>query len=87
MKTNDLKKGARVRLAGTGWYATIADNKKGNVRLADVEGLYREIGSVYAHDIEWAQVFDGTQMIERWEKVEHTPAQLKLKATVEGLFR
>jgi hypothetical protein len=50
MKTNDLKKGAYVRLRN-GWYAQIADNKRGNIRMATVYGLYTETGSVYAHDI------------------------------------
>lgn len=35
----------------TGWYGTIMDNAKGNMRMVDVEGLYRETGSVYSHDI------------------------------------
>jgi len=51
MKTNDLKKGDRIRL-NNGWYATIEDNKKGAVRMATVEGLYTEMGSIYAADID-----------------------------------
>lgn len=78
MFTNDLKKGTRVQLRGTGWYATLIDNAKGNTRMADVEGWFREMGSVYAHDIVSALV-DG-----KWQPVEHTPAQLKLRKTVEG---
>ena len=27
------------------------DNKKGSIRLAEVEGFYTEIGSIYASDI------------------------------------
>jgi hypothetical protein len=50
LKTNDLKKGAIVRLRN-GWLAEIADNKKGNIRLAKVYGIETEYGSVYAHDI------------------------------------
>jgi len=80
MKTNDLKKGARVLLRN-GWYATVADNAKGNIRMCDVEGLYREIGSVYSHDIVRAQA-PGSAL---FEDVEHTPAQLKLRHTVEAL--
>ncbi len=79
--TNELKKGARVRLAN-GWYATMADNCRGTIRLADVEGLYREIGSVYSHDIVLAQVLsEGRESLD-WIGVEHTPAQMKLRATV-----
>lgn len=50
MNTNDLKKGDVVRLRN-GWYAVIADNKKGNIRMATVSGVYTETGSVYSHDI------------------------------------
>jgi len=80
MKTNDIKKGMRVRLAVTGWKGTMFDNMRGNIRMVEVEGLYTEIGSVYSHDIEFVKV-DGL-----WEKVEHTPAQLKLKKDVETIF-
>lgn len=75
LKTNDLKKGARIQLRN-GWFATIFDNAKGNIRMADVEGICREIGSVYSHDIICAEI-DG-----KWQAVEHTPAQLKLRKMV-----
>jgi len=78
MKTNDIKKGQRVTLRN-GWNGTMMDNRKGNTRLVEVEGVYTEIGSVYAHDIVIAQSADGT-----YEPVEHTPAQLKLRETVAG---
>lgn len=79
MKTNDLKKGDRIQLRN-GWYATIADNKKGNIRMADVEGTYREIGSVYSHDIV-ARVVGHERTA-----IEHTPEQLKCMACNEALF-
>lgn len=79
MKTNDLKKGMRIRLA-CGWYATIMDNKKGDTRLAEVEGDYTEIGSVYSHDIVTAFVDNN------WIRIEHTPKQLQLKQRVEEFF-
>lgn len=79
MKTNDLKKGDRVRLRN-GWYATIMDNKKGNIRFCDVEGFEREMGSVYAHDI--VGVVKGGDLFA----IEHTPAQVKLRQVVEGVF-
>jgi hypothetical protein len=63
-----------------GWYATMYDNAKGTIRMADVEGFCREIGSVYAHDIKRVQV-DGA-----WVDVTHTPAQVKLRATVAAAF-
>lgn len=79
MKTNELKKGARVQLRN-GWYATIEDNLKGNTRLATVEGYCTEMGSVYSFDIVKALV-DGV-----WIKVEYTPAQLKCQKMVKGFF-
>lgn len=50
MKTNDLKKGTVVLLRD-GLCARMADNKKGNIRLATVFGFATEMGSVYSHDI------------------------------------
>ena len=80
MKTNDLKKGHRVVL-NNGWFATIADNKKGNIRMAVVEGLYLETGSVYAHDIMFHDTAEGVRV-----RIQHTPAQLKLMKTVQALI-
>jgi len=50
IKANDLKKGDRV-LLNNGWEAVIEDNKKGAIRMATVEGLVTEMGSIYAADI------------------------------------
>ena len=74
MHTNDIKKGMRVYLS-QGWEGTMKDNRKGNTRMVEVEGIYTEIGSVYAHDI--VGVLDVANA--QWVKIEHTPAQLKLK--------
>ncbi len=79
MKTNDLKKGTRIVLRN-GWQATIEDNRKGNIRMATVEGHYTETGSIYAHDIAGVLV-DG-----KWERPEYTPEQLKLRSSVESMF-
>ena len=76
--TNDIKKGTRIQLA-CGWFATMADNMKGNRRMAEVEGFFTEIGSVYSHDIVSAEI-DG-----EWVTVEHTPAQKKLRQTVKAM--
>jgi len=86
MKTNDLKKGARVQLRN-GWFATIEDNLKGNTRLATVEGFYTEMGSVYSHDIVVAFIKDifGKEITR--VKIEHTPAQLKLLKSVNAFDR
>ena len=81
MKTNEIKKGTRVQLRN-GFYATILDNKKGNIRNARVEGYSTEVGSVYAHDIVLAQ-----DQGKYWQKVEHTPQQKALRTTVEGALR
>ena len=76
MKTNDLKKGIRVKLRN-GWEADIADNARGNIRMAKVYGTYTDIGSVYAHDIVAFYSVLGV-----WEPIEHTPAQIKLSKQV-----
>lgn len=70
VKTNDLKKGVRVQLRN-GWFGTMADNARGDIRMVDVEGFCREIGSVYSHDIMTALI--GVN----WVSIEHTPKQLK----------
>lgn len=84
MFTNDLKKGTRIRLRN-GWLATIWDNKKGNTRLAEVEGFCTEIGSVYSHDIEYVITQLDGDLGAMLEVVEHTPAQLKLMKQVEAM--
>lgn len=78
MKTNELKKGMMVALRN-GWKAEIADNKKGNVRMATVYGYETEMGSIYAHDIAWALV-DGTLV-----SIEYTKDQLNLRETLRLL--
>jgi len=79
VKTNELKKGDKVRLRN-GWDAEIMDNMKGNTRLAKVFGFYTEIGSVYSHDILYCT--SGLTRIE----ITHTPAQLKLKTQIESFL-
>lgn len=78
VKTNDIKKGMRVKLSN-GWYATIQDNAKGNARLATVEGFVTETGSVYAHDIM------EVNMADSWVTISHTPQQEKMRQTVKIL--
>jgi hypothetical protein len=77
MKTNDLKKGMRIVLRN-GWEATIEDNRKGNIRMATVEGHYTETGSIYAHDIA-AVLIDN-----KWVRLEYTEAQMKLRDFVDA---
>lgn len=74
MKTNDIKTGYKIQLSN-GWNATMKDNMRGNIRMAEVEGFYTEIGSIYSHDIK--RVFNPNTTV--WETVEYTPAQIKLK--------
>jgi hypothetical protein len=81
MKTNDLKKGIRVQLRN-GWMGTMADNARGNTRMVDVEGICREIGSVYSHDIVRAKAPAESSPAGIWQDVEHTPAQLKIRERV-----
>ena len=80
MKTNDIKKGMRIKLAN-GWYGTMLDNKRGNIRLAEVEGIYKEIGSIYAHDIISVEQPDGV-----WHVVEHTKQQKQTADAVANLM-
>lgn len=79
MFTNDIKKGMRIQLAN-GWYGTMMDNKKGNTRMAEIEGYYTEIGSVYAWDIKKVQVN------QSWVNVELTDKQAKDKKVVSAFF-
>ena len=81
IKTNEIKKGARIKLAN-GWEADMADNAKGNTRMAKVYGFETEIGSVYSHDIVGVKM---VPTLDLWERVEHTPAQLKLKEMVRAM--
>lgn len=75
MKTNDLRSGMRVKLAN-GWFAIIRDNKRGNIRLAEVQGTYTEIGSVYAHDIMEYLPEEGDPV-----PITHTADQRRLRTT------
>ena len=90
MKTNDIKKGMVIQL-NNGWYGIMADNMKGNTRMVDVDGVFREIGSVYSHDIKYYWPFHGLALGAEIltegmpEAVEHTPAQLKLKKQVKAM--
>lgn len=81
MLTNDLKKGTRIKLAN-GWPATLEDNKRGNIRMATVEGIFTEIGSIYAHDI----VSYFSSEADKFMPVEHTKAQLECKEMNEQVF-
>jgi hypothetical protein len=81
MKTADIKKGMRVRMAN-GWYGTMKDNMRGTTRVVEVEGFYTETGSVYSHDIVLALPVTGGI----WEIIEHTAKELQCKEMNEKLF-
>lgn len=74
--TNELKSGTRIELAN-GWRGTIEDNARGNIRMCLVEGVYTELGSVYAHNIAYYLEGEGNSGV--WYKVRHTPKQIKLR--------
>ena len=77
--TNEIKKGEMVMLQN-GWKARIEDNRKGNVRMATVYGMYTEMGSVYSSDITQVQNSNG-----EWESVSITGKQ-KLTAANRVLW-
>ena len=83
MKTNEIKKGMKIKSVQLGTPVTgiMMDSLRGNTRMIDTKGseigMLDEIGSVYSHDITEVEVVD------RWFKVEHTDKQLKLKELVK----
>ena len=79
MFTNDIKKGTRIQL-NNGWYGTMEDNMRGITRMATIEGIYTEMGSIYVYDIYRAHNKDGD-----WEFIELTPAQLKKKKNIQSM--
>jgi hypothetical protein len=81
VNTNDIKAGTNIILAN-GFNATMKDNKRGNIRVCEVEGYHTELGSVYAHDI--VKAYDPVK--EEYVKVIHTPAQLKCKSLNAALW-
>ena len=77
MKTNDIKKGTKIRTKqlGVSVSGVMMDNLKGNTRLIKTNGsevgLFDEMGSVYATDIIMAENSEGI-----WEDVEYTDKQM-----------
>ena len=63
MKTNDLKKGHMIRMSN-GWFAIMGDNMRGNIRVADVDGICREARSVYMHDVTHYRISDEQKVHE-----------------------
>lgn len=81
MRTNDIKKGMRIRMRN-GWEGTMKDSRKGNTRQVEVYGYATETGDVYAHDIVEVRVTPR----DKWESVQHTPEQDELRFTVKLLL-
>tara|TARA_Y100001951_G_C11113943_1_gene169045 strand:+ start:166 stop:429 length:264 start_codon:yes stop_codon:yes gene_type:complete len=85
MKTNEIKKGMKIKSTQLGTPVTgiMMDNMRGDTRLVDVKGseigMFDEMGSVYSHDIVQVEV-DG-----EWKDVEHTENQRKLKSQVSQM--
>lgn len=79
MTTNEIKKGTRFQLRN-GYEATMEDNRKGNIRMATVEGVCTEMGSVYAHDIVSVMIGAG------WQPVTTNDKQAKCRALNAALF-
>lgn len=80
VKSTDLENGTRI-VQRNGWYGTLKDGqKRHNTRVAEVEGFYTEMGSIYVHDILAAQI-DG-----KWYRVEHTKKQNELREQVANFF-
>ena len=72
-----------VLLADSNWEAEIVEKPRGKeptTVMCNVHGFYTEMGSVYAHDIIEVRNPDGS-----WERIEHTPKQLKCKQQVSAM--
>ena len=85
MKTNDIKKGTKIKTNHLGVKVSgiMLDSLKGNTRLIEIKGsevgLFDEAGSVYATNIVEAKI-EG-----EWVKVVHTENQLHAQKTREAL--
>jgi preprotein translocase subunit YajC len=79
MQSNELKKGDKVRLK-SGFNAVIMDNKKGGIRMAEVDGIVKEIGSIYVKDIAWMFKLNGDI-----EEIELTDKQKKNAEMINAL--
>jgi hypothetical protein len=86
MKTNEIKKGMRIKSVQLGAPVTgiMMDNMRGNTRMVSTKGsevgLFDETGSIYSHDIVLVETDSG------WEEVEHTEKQIELKNKIKDFF-
>ena len=78
MKTNEIKKGMKVKTSQLGALVSgiMMDSLKGNIRMIKTHGtevgMFDEIGSIYATDIQYVEDVNGV-----WRKGEHTEKQMK----------
>lgn len=83
MLQNEMKKG-QMGVLKNGWKFRIEDNKRGNVRMATVYGMFTEMGSIYTSEIAGVEV-NGVM-----EPLEQTSAQKKkadkTALLMKGLF-
>lgn len=84
MLANDMKKGQTGTLRGTRWRFRIEDNKKGNIRMATVYGLFTEMGSIYVKDILTVDVPSGPDGKEVAQPLELSPSQIKAAALIKA---
>ena len=85
MKTNEIKKGMRVKLSASAsmgemprWEGEMWDNMRGNTRVVNVEGFFTEAGSVYSHDIIACKPTPDSE----WIPIEYTKSQIDCKNRV-----
>ena len=83
MLQNEMKKG-QMGVLKNGWKFRIEDNKRGNVRMATVYGMFTEMGSIYTSEIA------GVERNGVMEQLEQTSAQKKkadkTALLMKGLF-
>jgi hypothetical protein len=79
INTNDLKKGTQILLKN-GFGAILYDNKKGNIRLAEVDGIFKELGSIYSYDIDQAFINNA------WQPVTYTKKQKDLNILINAIL-
>jgi len=78
MLSNELKKGMHVQLKN-GWFGVMMDNARGNIRMVEVDGYCKEIGSVYVWDID--AMCDTSPAC----KIELTEKQIKARNAIKAM--
>lgn len=80
LTADDQKKGTWVQLSN-GWFAILMDNNKGNIRLAEVQGEYVEIGPIHSRDIVKAKINgEWVEITHKFEKSGSNSISLDEKA-------